>query len=377
MTASGGNEIRVAEQAGVEILIAEDSRTQAEQLQHLLESSGYTVMVTRNGKEALEAARARKPSLVVSDVVMPEMDGYTLCQNLKASAGLKDVPVMLLTSLNSPQDVIRGLACGADNFLRKPYDGKNLLSRVQYILTTRELRREARTEFGVRVWFGGREHFINSDRQQILDLLISTYEEAVRINQELESRQKELARSYEFVQSLYRLAADLNESVGEKAVAEKTLSRALEFPGIEAGWICFLDGEQRLRVAATRGVPESFAAELARVLADVPTDVIYTTQFIRTRETAAPLARARGIEAIVVTAGKTYAADLAKTIREKHAGQTVLVVGHSNSTPSLLRELGVEDPPRIDETRYDDLFICTISGNQVRLVPLRYGLPAR
>ena len=119
------------------------------------------------------------------------------------------------------------------------------------------------------------------------------------------------------------------------------------------------------------------AAELARVLADVPIDVIYTTQFVRTRDTAAPLAKVRGITPVVVTAGKTYAADLARTIREKHAGQTVLVVGHSNSTSNLLRELGVENPPRIEETRYDDLFIYTISGNKSKLLPLRYGIQAR
>ncbi|HET7704662.1 MAG TPA: phosphoglycerate mutase family protein [Thermoanaerobaculia bacterium] len=119
------------------------------------------------------------------------------------------------------------------------------------------------------------------------------------------------------------------------------------------------------------------ASELARVLADVPIDVIYTTQFVRTRDTAAPLAKVRGITPVVVTAGKTYAADLARTIREKHAGQTVLVVGHSNSTSNLLRELGVENPPRIEETRYDDLFIYTISGNKSKLLPLRYGIQAR
>lgn len=119
------------------------------------------------------------------------------------------------------------------------------------------------------------------------------------------------------------------------------------------------------------------AAELARILADVPVDVIYTTQFLRTRDTAAPLAKARGLEAVVVTAGKTYATEMAKIIREKHAGKTVLVVGHSNSTSNLLRELGVKNPPSIDETRYDDLFIYTISGNTSRLVPLRYGAPAR
>lgn len=119
------------------------------------------------------------------------------------------------------------------------------------------------------------------------------------------------------------------------------------------------------------------ASELARVLADVPIDVIYTTQFVRTRDTAAPLANTRGITPVVITSGKTYAADLARTIREKHAGQTVLVVGHSNSTSNLLRELGVENPPRIEETRYDDLFIYTISGNKSKLLPLRYGVPAR
>lgn len=119
------------------------------------------------------------------------------------------------------------------------------------------------------------------------------------------------------------------------------------------------------------------AAELARVLGGVPIDAIYTTQFIRTRDTAAPLARALGVEPVAITAGKSYAADLAKTIREKHRGQTILVVGHSNSTSSLLRELGVENPPRIEEAQYDDLFIYTVSGTRSRLLPLRYGAPAR
>jgi broad specificity phosphatase PhoE len=119
------------------------------------------------------------------------------------------------------------------------------------------------------------------------------------------------------------------------------------------------------------------AAELARVLADVSIDAIYTTQWIRTRDTAAPLAKARGIEPIVVNTSKTYAADLAKAIREKHRGQTVLVVGHSNSTSNVMRELGVENPPHIDESRYDDLFVCTIAGGKTRMLPLRYGAPVR
>ena len=68
---------------------------------------------------------------MLTDVVMPRMDGYTLCRTLKADRRLGRTPVILLTSLSSPQDVIEGLACGADNFVRKPYDGASLLARVE------------------------------------------------------------------------------------------------------------------------------------------------------------------------------------------------------------------------------------------------------
>src|SRR5713101_3075962 len=104
---------------GVEILVAEDSPTQAEQLKHLLTERGYTVRVAANGKQALAAMHQCKPTLIISDVVMPEMGGYALCKEIKSQAELKDVPVILLTSLSKAQDVIKGLECGADNFIRK------------------------------------------------------------------------------------------------------------------------------------------------------------------------------------------------------------------------------------------------------------------
>lgn len=124
------------------ILIAEDSRTQAEHLQHLLEESGFKVTAVSDGSQALEAAREHKPSLVISDIMMPEMDGYELCREIKSDAQLKDVPVILLTSLSSPDDVIQGLQCGADNFIKKPYNEKHLLSRIDYILANQALRQE-------------------------------------------------------------------------------------------------------------------------------------------------------------------------------------------------------------------------------------------
>jgi two-component system, sensor histidine kinase and response regulator len=208
---------------GAEILIAEDSQTQAEQLTHYLENRSYAVTVTRNGKQALAAVVRSKPAMVISDVVMPEMDGYTLCKEIKSLPAIKDVPVVLVTSLSRPQDIVKGLECGADSFIRKPYDEKYLLSRVDYILTNQELRRTERLQLGVQLHFGGQSHFITAERQQILDLLISTYEGAVQINQELEIKQKELreangaletrvaARTSELAQANAQLQVELTE----------------------------------------------------------------------------------------------------------------------------------------------------------------------
>jgi two-component system sensor histidine kinase/response regulator len=182
---------------GVEILIAEDSQTQAEQLTHYLSARGYAVTVARDGRQALAAALRSKPAMIITDVVMPEMDGYTLCKEIKSLPALKDVPVVLLTSLSRPQDIIKGLECSADSFIRKPYDDKYLLSRVEYILTNVQLRKTERLQVGVQLQFGGQSHFITAEKQQILDLLISTYEGAVQINEELEIKQQELQQAKE------------------------------------------------------------------------------------------------------------------------------------------------------------------------------------
>ena len=82
----------------VEILITVEDPRLARQLKHVLEQRGHAVTVAANGKEALEAARTRKPTLVVSDIAMPEMDSYALCRRIKTEKELKDVPVILMTS---------------------------------------------------------------------------------------------------------------------------------------------------------------------------------------------------------------------------------------------------------------------------------------
>jgi PAS domain S-box-containing protein len=175
-----------------EILIVEDSLTQAEQLKFLLEKHKYNVSVAYNGKEALEIIEKRKPGIVISDIVMPEMDGYELCRHIKENADLKEIPVILLTVLSDPEDVLKGLVVGADNFFTKPYEEDYLIARIQYMFANRALREKEKGEIGIKIFFGNQEYYITSERQQILNLLLSTYETAVQKNIELQKTQEEL-----------------------------------------------------------------------------------------------------------------------------------------------------------------------------------------
>ena len=157
----------------IEILIVEDSPTQAERLRRLIQSLHYNARVAANGQLALAAIRERKPHLVLSDIVMPEMNGYDLCRAIKADPTLRDIPVILVTSLNDPKDIIRGIECGADNFIRKPYAEDYLLNRISHMLMNQKLRKNQNVEIGIALYLGDQKHFINAERQQILDLLIS------------------------------------------------------------------------------------------------------------------------------------------------------------------------------------------------------------
>ncbi|MBN1892984.1 response regulator [bacterium] len=189
-------------ESNIEIMIVEDSPTQAAQLKHALVSHEYKVAVARNGEEAWQMLQKESPTIILSDVLMPGMNGYELCEKIKKHDTLKRIPVLLLTQLSGPRDILRGLECGADHFITKPYNEDYLLSHIQYILVNRELRRNAIADLGIEIFFAGHKHFLTSDRIQILDLLFSTYEAVIQRNQELEKKNRELEQSLETIRAL-------------------------------------------------------------------------------------------------------------------------------------------------------------------------------
>lgn len=114
------------------LLIVEDHETVAENMKKFLEIQQYTVTVANDGTTGLEIAMTEPVDLVILDINLPGMDGYTLCDMLRKSG--KNVPILMLTARSKQEEVVRGLNLGADDYLTKPFDLDVLLARVRALL---------------------------------------------------------------------------------------------------------------------------------------------------------------------------------------------------------------------------------------------------
>ena len=118
------------------ILVVDDSITTRTLEKNILEAAGYDVQLATDGQEALSAiAAGGVPDLIVSDVVMPRLDGFGLTQRIKEDPHTADIPVILVTSLDSPEDKARGIEVGADAYITKSsFDQNNLLETIEQLI---------------------------------------------------------------------------------------------------------------------------------------------------------------------------------------------------------------------------------------------------
>ncbi|MBC7260341.1 MAG: response regulator transcription factor [Chloroflexi bacterium] len=116
------------------ILAVDDERSILDVIRRRLESEGYEVITARDGEEALKVALAWEPDIAILDVIMPKMDGLELCRRMREQPELAGLPVLFLTSRESVEDRIRGFEAGADDYLPKPFDLRELSLRVRALL---------------------------------------------------------------------------------------------------------------------------------------------------------------------------------------------------------------------------------------------------
>src|ERR1700737_5257960 len=127
------------------ILVADDNESNRHPLSTLLGEEGYQVIPVADGQQALEQVGFDSIDLAILDVVMPRKTGFDVCLAIKSKPDTRLIPVLLLTSLNSDDDRIRGIMCGADDFLSKPVNKHELLARVHSLLRWNHFRNKRHT----------------------------------------------------------------------------------------------------------------------------------------------------------------------------------------------------------------------------------------
>lgn len=116
------------------ILIVDDAPNIVLSLEFLMKQEGYTVYTAVDGEEALEKVRAHKPNLVLLDVMMPKLDGYEVCRQIRANPAWQEVRVIMLTAKGRDVERQKGLELGADAYITKPFSTRDLMEKVNTVL---------------------------------------------------------------------------------------------------------------------------------------------------------------------------------------------------------------------------------------------------
>ena len=204
----------------IKVLVVEDSPTQAALIERLLQDLGYETTLAEDGQKGLEAVRRDRPAVVISDVKMPVMDGFELCRTLKGDQALRDIPVILLTSLSEPADLLLSIEAGADFHIPKPYNDSYLSAKVAEVLARSAAGPAAPAADGNAMVFDGKSYNIAASREHILRLLFATYEVASLQNRQLqEARDDQRALNDKLTDSM----ASLMERTNQLETANKEL----------------------------------------------------------------------------------------------------------------------------------------------------------
>ena len=160
------------------LLVAADSGMQAAVLRRGLEDAGYQVIEAHDGEEALALAASKHPHAVLSDIHMPRMNGYDLCRAIRRDKSLSTTPVILLSELSDPLDLVKGLDSCADAFVTKPYDFPTLVGRIEALTGAPVPPAPTGKRQRAKVSISGEMLSVPAQNPLILNLRASLYENA-------------------------------------------------------------------------------------------------------------------------------------------------------------------------------------------------------
>ena len=236
------------------VLVVEDNADVRAFLREELEAR-YRIVEAADGEAGLAAARQHTPDLVLSDVMMPKLDGYALCQKLKADERLRHVPVVLLTAKAAEADALQGLTCGADDYLSKPFSAEALRARVANLLAS---RRQLRAQFSREFVVQPSGVVVASEEEAFLERVLAVIESADggEYGFGVEALAEEVGVSAR--QLRRRVRAVTGESPGA-LVRRMRLERASAAPGVQGGngGGGGLPGRVRKPLALLEGVPRA------------------------------------------------------------------------------------------------------------------------
>lgn len=149
------------------VLIVEDDQDILNLLSFTIQNQGYLAIQSRQGEEGLKMARTERPDIILLDLMLPGMDGITVCKELKAKTETAKIPVIMLTAKGEENDRILGLETGADDYVVKPFSPRELMLRLEAVLRRsqpRQLQEEVWEQDGMRVAFDAFQVFVD-DRE--------------------------------------------------------------------------------------------------------------------------------------------------------------------------------------------------------------------
>ena len=192
------------------ILIIEDSQTQAIKLEFLLKANQFNTTILSNGQDGIAYLQKNQPNLIISDITMPIMNGFDFCSTIKKDPNLSQIPVLLLSDISDPSEMIRVLDVRADALIIKPYDDNLLINRINYLINQPLINSDLDDLEDISIDWYGKQHVVHSNKHHMMNMLLSFFDNAMFQSQELK-------RSQSMVISLNK---DLKKSLKKLSIAE-------------------------------------------------------------------------------------------------------------------------------------------------------------